>query len=89
METHAEYIRAGATVIETWNYSVTAHWLRAQPDLATKTDEQVDAVLEDLLRRSVRLAKQAREQCNAPHVRIAGAMPPLGATLRAGSGRAE
>ena len=83
VETHAEYIRAGATVIETWNYSVTAHWLHAQPHLATKTDEQVDAVLEDLLRRSVRLAKQAREQCNAPHVRIAGALPPLGATFDA------
>ena len=81
VETHAEFIRAGATVIETWNYSVTKHWLRAQPHLATKPDAEVDAVLEDLLRRSVRLAKQARDQCEVANVLVAGALPPLGASF--------
>jgi len=83
--THCEYIYAGAQVLETWNYSVTPYWLRGH-----HTSEQKDAdaatiaqTFEDLTRKSVRLAKQARELCGTPHVRIAGALPPMGATFDA------
>lgn len=40
-------------------------------------------IFEELTRKSVRLAKQAREVCGTPHVRIAGALPPMGATFDA------
>jgi S-methylmethionine-dependent homocysteine/selenocysteine methylase len=83
VETHCEYIRAGATVVETWNYSVTKYWLRAQPEHASKSDAELDLILEDLLARSVRLAKEARHECAASHVAIAGALPPLGASFDA------
>ena len=58
--THAEYIAAGATVIETWNYSVTSHWLRGQPHLANKPEAEIQRELADLTKQSVRLAKQVR-----------------------------
>ena len=80
---HCEYIRAGATVIEIWNYSVTEHWLRGQKKLATAPAAEIQAIWERLTRQAVRLAKEARRQCAAPHVRIAGALPPLGATFDA------
>ena len=81
--THAEYIAAGATVIETWNYSVTSHWLRGQPHLANKPEAEIQRELADLTKQSVRLAKQARDECDAPHVLIAGTLPPLGASFDA------
>ena len=80
---HCEYIRAGATVIEIWNYSVTEHWLRGQKKFATAPAAEIQTIWERLTRQAVRLAKEARRQCAAPHVRIAGALPPLGASFDA------
>ena len=80
---HCEYIRAGATVIEIWNYSVTEHWLRGQKQFATAPAAEIQTIWERLTRQAVRLAKEARRQCAAPHVRIAGALPPLGASFDA------
>jgi len=83
--THCEYIYAGAQVLETWNYSVTPYWLRGyHPSEMKDADAATMAkTFEELTRTSVRLAKQARELSGTPHVRIAGALPPMGATFDA------
>eukprot|EP00040_Diaphanoeca_grandis_P004401 m.28563 g.28563 ORF g.28563 m.28563 type:complete len:318 (-) comp15938_c0_seq2:226-1179(-) len=75
---HLEYIEAGATVIETWNYSVTPYWLSAQSGVAKGTD--LDALTASLTRTSVQLALQARELSGRTSVRVAGSLPPLGAS---------
>ena len=82
VDMHCDYIRAGATVIETWNYSVTEHWLRAQPQLATAPAAELHVIWERLTRLSMRLAKQAVQKMGAEgRVRVAGALPPLGASF--------
>ena len=55
MASHLDYINAGATVIETWNYSATPYWLKAQVELAGSNADETLVVWEDLVRRSVRL----------------------------------
>lgn len=77
VECHCDYIKAGARVIETWNYSATPFWIRGQDGWADKTEAEVMALWEELTRSSVRLAKASIEKCKAPSVRIAGALPPL------------
>jgi len=77
IEMHLAYINAGATVIETWNYSATPYWLSAQ-DLKEGTN--ISALTEELVRLSVRHAIRARELSGKPNIRIAGSLPPLGAS---------
>lgn len=80
---HVDYIKAGATVIETWNYSATPYWLNAQAELAGSNAEETLVLWEQLVRMSVRLAIRARKESGNGKVRIAGALPPLGATFDA------
>lgn len=82
---HVDFIMAGATVIETWNYSVTPYWLRNHhtSNMQAADTAKIMETFEDLTRKSVRLAKQARELCGTPHVRIAGTLPPIAETFSA------
>lgn len=78
VDCHAAYIEAGATVIETWNYSATPYWIREQPGWSTlKSEPEVMELWEELTRTSVRLAKRAIKESSKKNIRIAGAMPPL------------
>lgn len=78
VDCHAAYIEAGATVIETWNYSATPYWIREQPGWSTlKSEPEVMELWEELTRTSVRLAKRAIKESGKKNIRIAGAMPPL------------
>ena len=54
---HCEYIRAGATVIEIWNYSVTEHWLRGQKKFATAPAAEIQAIWERLTRQAATAAE--------------------------------
>jgi len=78
VDCHTAYIEAGATVIETWNYSATPYWIREQPGWSTlKSQREVMELWEVLTRTSVRLAKRAIKESGKTNVRIAGALPPL------------
>jgi S-methylmethionine-dependent homocysteine/selenocysteine methylase len=70
---HCDYIRAGADVITANNYAVVPRLLEREA-MAHRCDE--------LTRTACRLAREAREVCSRPDVRIAGSLPPLNTTYR-------
>jgi S-methylmethionine-dependent homocysteine/selenocysteine methylase len=71
---HWDYIRAGADVIIANNYAVV-------PKLLER--ESMAHRLEELTRTACRLAREARDACDRPSVRVAGSLPPLDTTYRA------
>lgn len=71
---HVDYIKAGAQVITANNYALT------RPLLAR---EGMAEQLPDLLKRSIRLALEAREEAQISQVRIAASLPPLQTSYRA------
>lgn len=76
VEAHADYIRAGATIITTNNYGIQPAWYQAVFE-DWKTRIPADTMT------SVRLAREARKQCGAEGaVKIFGSLPPLCQTFR-------
>jgi S-methylmethionine-dependent homocysteine/selenocysteine methylase len=71
---HRDYIEAGADIITANNYAVV-------PNLLVR--EGLSDRLDELTRTACRIAKEARDQCARPSVRIAGSLPPLDTTYRA------
>jgi S-methylmethionine-dependent homocysteine/selenocysteine methylase len=71
---HCDYICAGADVIIANNYAVV-------PKLLER--ESMAHRVEELTRTACRLAKEARDACDRPDVRVAGSLPPLDTTYRA------
>jgi S-methylmethionine-dependent homocysteine/selenocysteine methylase len=67
-ELHADYIRAGADIITTNNYSCTPYYLKRRG---------LEHRMEELTTLSTRLAREAVEQLGS-NTLIAGALPPLG-----------
>lgn len=89
IETHLDFIKAGAHVIETFNYTVTPYWLKgivnSNQRKSTSAAQQEKNVLEDwtrLTRKAVGLAQEAVAR-SGDRVRIAGSLPPPGATFDA------
>jgi S-methylmethionine-dependent homocysteine/selenocysteine methylase len=72
-QVHCDYIRAGADVVTANNYAVV-------PKLLER--ESMTHRLEELTRTACRLARDARELCDRPGVRVAGSLPPLDTTYR-------
>ena len=73
-DVHADFIRAGARVITTNNYSAT-YTRMSMVGAADKVPE--------LQRTACALAEQARNLAGIAEVRIAGSLPPLNGTYRA------
>jgi S-methylmethionine-dependent homocysteine/selenocysteine methylase len=71
---HADYIRAGADVVTANNYAVV-------PRLLARVD--LEPRLEELTQLACRLAREARDACGRPDVRVAGSLPPLDTTYDA------
>jgi len=71
---HCDYIRAGADVIIANNYAVV-------PKLLER--ESMALRVEELTRTACWLAREARDACDRPSVRVAGSLPPLDTTYRA------
>src|SRR4029453_10023172 len=70
-QVHCDYIRAGADVVTANNYAVVPRLLER---------ESMTHRLEELTRTACRLARDARELCGRPGVRVAGSLPPLDTT---------
>jgi S-methylmethionine-dependent homocysteine/selenocysteine methylase len=73
-ELHADYIRAGADIITTNNYSCTPYYLKRRG---------IEDRMEELTTLSTRLAREAVEQSGS-NTLIAGALPPLGGSYDPG-----
>jgi homocysteine S-methyltransferase len=74
---HAAYFRAGATIATAASYQASFE------GFASRGIERDEAI--GLLRRSVALAKTARDEAGTDHLRVAASIGPYGATLADGS----
>lgn len=69
---HAEYIAAGADAITTNNFAVQPTYYRKAFDAERWSD-----LLKEHTRLAAHLARQARDRCGRPDVKILGCLPPL------------
>lgn len=74
IQLHADYIRAGASVITANNYSLTRPMLKR---------EGIEDQLESMLVKAIELARRAKEIAENPTVKIAASLPPLETSFRA------
>lgn len=81
LSVHRSYLQAGADVLLTASYQVSAHAFQA----AGLSPGQAQTAAAAALRQSVALAAQAREESRRPGVLIAASLGPYGAALANGA----
>ncbi len=78
---HRSYLEAGADILLTAGYQVSAMGFVAQG----MADGEASAAAADALRQSVALARQAAEEAGRPEILVAASLGPFGAALANGA----